>query len=91
MKLVGISHHRFPVYQNRDGQYLYYWDDYQDWLIGSHYTSSFAGVVSKENKRSCPNTFSSWSLYNDGSLINVESVSATCIGKITAIIIPVYR
>merc|ERR1719285_1391230 len=46
LQVGSIMHDNHPVYQNDDGQYLYYWGASQDWLIGSDYTSNYAGVVS---------------------------------------------
>ena len=37
-KVAALSVGSRPVYKNSKGTYLYYWTDYQQWRVGSHYT-----------------------------------------------------
>jgi len=80
VKVEGVTQNYLPVYQNTDGQYLYYWDQSDDWSIGSDYTSDSVGVVSLDNKRDCPQTFSAWKVYNGNGVWTdiTSSVSVTC-------------
>ena len=47
------------VYKNANGEYLYFW--YNDWLIGSDYTSDAAAIKSTSGDSArCPTSASSW-------------------------------
>ena len=83
MQVEGIANDNHPVYQNEDGEYLYYMGKYQDWLIGGDYTAPYAGVTSTNNIEGCPDAFSSWSVYYDGAWNEEQSVSVACVGTKT--------
>jgi hypothetical protein len=72
-----VMHGAHPVYVNADGQYLYYWQEYLDWIVGSDYTSGAAGVRSVNTKAGCPQTFNSW-VYWGNSQWNSHAISVTC-------------
>lgn len=86
-KMEGISQNDFPVYQNKDGEYLYYWGS--EWLIGSHYTTTDVGVHSLNaynvlsEVHNCPDAISSWKLYDRGDFKIFKDVSATCVDPLT--------
>ena len=74
----GTAHDNYPLYQNDEDQYLYYWGASRGWKIGSNYTSSAAGVTSLNYMEGCPDAFSSWSLFYDGSWNEAQRVSVAC-------------
>jgi len=77
-KVDGVMSAHLPVYQNADGQYLYFWDAYSDWRIGSDWTKDSAGVESNGNQKACPTDTTGWSLWYDGTWNSVD-VSLTCV------------
>lgn len=58
-----------PVYQNSNGQYLYYWKPAGCWRIGPSCEEGNAGVksIGKEADRVCPMECSAWKVHHQGS------------------------
>ena len=70
-------HDNAPVYKNQNDEYLYYWSAYKDWLIGSDYTKSVAGVGSVDKSGSiCPESVISWKYF--GSKWNLGTLNIEC-------------
>ena len=76
----GVESEGLPVYQNTDGQYLYFWGSLTDWLIGSDYTTSQSGVSSTSNQKVCPTDplVNDWVVYYDSAWNQVD-VSIRCV------------
>jgi hypothetical protein len=54
-----------PIYSNANGQYLYFWGDFDSWLIGPDYHSEAAVIQSPNSfSQGCPTTVSgmTWSV-----------------------------
>jgi len=81
VKVKGKTRDNMPVYQNSNGQYLFYVCP-RGWAIGSNYHSLSVGLASEFSRghRACPNEFSSWSMAPFGSSNIEPSISATCAG-----------
>ena len=43
---TSITEQSRPVYRNWNGQYLYYWPEFEAWRVGADYQSTSAGVAS---------------------------------------------
>lgn len=79
----SIHNHSRQVYQNANGKYLYYWDDFGAWRIGENYRTSndfSTYFISEDFENSdSPADASSW-YYRDGKRrmwIFCESISVT--------------
>jgi len=81
VKVKGKTRDNMPVYQNSNGQYLFYVCP-RGWAIGNNYQSLKVGLASEFSRgsRTCPNEFSSWSMAPFGSSNIEPSISATCAG-----------
>ena len=80
-KVNGIKREGLPVYQNYNGQYLYYFKNI-GWLVGSAYTSNIAGirgiVSSPPTQGTCPDDSSiKWSYWNTASWVSGITVKST--------------
>lgn len=77
----AFDHDGRPLYQNSNGQFLYYWGPFKGWRIGDSYTSPFAGVKSKAGEGvACPGEATGWSVFAGkgwGDWYNIEIVKAT--------------
>ena len=70
-----------PVYKNSEGQYLYYWPAYLDWLISGDFTKDSAGVTSTSDTDTfCPYDSSGWQEYDGESFVDgsIIVLAGTC-------------
>ena len=75
-----------PVYDNSDGQYLYYWNALGEWRIGNDYQVANAVVADKHHIKDCPNYSWSWTFFHGGSwnhdasfpYFNPDGISVIC-------------
>lgn len=74
----SLYHDGFPVYQNDEGQYLYYWKPALEWGMGSDYMSGVASVMSDEDIGKCPEDYTEWKYSDNGW--NDGQMSITCLG-----------
>lgn len=60
----NLTHDGKPVYENTNGQFLFYWGPFQGWRIGDSFTSPFAGLKSMAGEAAaCPNEATGWTAY----------------------------
>eukprot|EP00931_Biecheleriopsis_adriatica_P048973 TRINITY_DN2830_c1_g1_i1.p1 TRINITY_DN2830_c1_g1~~TRINITY_DN2830_c1_g1_i1.p1 ORF type:complete len:825 (-),score=179.99 TRINITY_DN2830_c1_g1_i1:61-2535(-) len=70
-----------PIYKQMSGdQFLYYWEPRGSWRVCDDYSSSTAGIISKDGENTeCPTAASTWYQWCDGDFNRTDSltVSAT--------------
>lgn len=71
----GLLQDGRPVYQNPQGQFVYYWGAFKAWRIGDSYTSPFAGVKSKAQEGArCPYQATGWRVFAGSGWIDSYNV-----------------
>jgi len=75
-----------PIWQNKTGQYLFYWKPAGCWRIGPKYSDGGAGVKStgKEVKPMCPTKCSAWKTHHGGAWTTEHAVTVKR-GEITTV------
>ena len=85
--VAGLVSGNHAVYQQKDGgsNYLFYWIDSKDWLIGLDYKTSSAGVASIDNQEStCPDDATSWKYYDGDAWVSSAAITCKAIQAWTA-------
>eukprot|EP00405_Crypthecodinium_cohnii_P012197 CAMPEP_0206437662 /NCGR_PEP_ID=MMETSP0324_2-20121206/11171_1 /ASSEMBLY_ACC=CAM_ASM_000836 /TAXON_ID=2866 /ORGANISM="Crypthecodinium cohnii, Strain Seligo" /LENGTH=937 /DNA_ID=CAMNT_0053904979 /DNA_START=76 /DNA_END=2889 /DNA_ORIENTATION=- len=63
----GIENSGRPIYEHKNGDYLYYWAPTRNWRVGPNYTSAVANISSAENEYDfCPHKMVGWNGWVDG-------------------------
>ena len=76
----GVTKYGRHVYLHEDGaNYMYFWEGYSDWCVGSSYNSGSAGLASVDNlDAQCPETAGAWQYYSSASGWTAEDVVVGC-------------
>jgi hypothetical protein len=85
---INAVHDGYPVYQNEDGQYLYYWQPFQDWKVGSDYKVVTGTVQSEKDQVGCPETFNSWFHLNNANWVSTP-MSVSCKAQQAPVVVPI--
>lgn len=60
-----------PIFENAQGQFLYFWGPFKEWRIGDSFTSPYAGVKSRPNEDAqCPNDATGWVVFGGTSWLD---------------------
>lgn len=77
-KLIGVEAHGRPVYENDFEEFLYYFPNEMDWVVGRNYSGTVAGIASVENRGGCPETFTQWSYFDQGQWHFDHRITTKC-------------
>ena len=77
VKTANTSNNR-PVYQNSNGEFLYYWAASTSWQIGPNYTSSPSWVYAT-GAVDCPSDVTQWSVWSGSTWSSSYGVTSECI------------
>ena len=77
VKTANTSNNR-PVYQNSNGEFLYYWAASSQWQIHSDYTSTLSWVYAT-GAVDCPSDVTQWSVWSGSTWSSSYGVTSECI------------
>lgn len=77
-----------PVWENREGMFMYYSSDYSTWQVGESYKSGETGLVSeRDDDVRCPHHVGAWKIWTDEG-VSPPAVECKCKRELSAAVVP---